>query len=262
MNDDAFRILLAEAGGRWPGYRKVRRGVQKRLRRHMQALGCPTVEAYRRRIRSDPAVRRDFRRCLAVSISRFFRDRRMWEVLETRLLPDLVRRHPHGLRVWSAGCARGEEAYTFATIWERQPPPRPSMNILATDLHPGYLEQARCGAYGRGSLRDVPEPVRETLFIAEGPDRWRIRPHLQQRIDWRVHDLVHDPPPETEFAIIFLRNNLLTYVSDPARFRAFSRIVHHLAPDGVLAIGAHERLPRGDFGLAPHPDCPLLRVRS
>lgn len=262
MDDNSFRILLAAAGGRWPGYRKVRRGVQKRLRRHMQALGCPTLEAYRERIRLDPVARRDFRRCLTVSISRFFRDRRMWEVLETRILPDLVRRGPHGLRVWSAGCARGEEPYTFAAVWERRPPPRPSMNILATDLHPGYLEQARSGAYGRGSLRDVPAPVRETMFIAEGPHRWRIRSHLQQRITWRVHDLVHDPPPETEFTIIFLRNNLLTYFSDSFRYRAFSRIANQLAPDGVLAIGAHEQLPRGQFGLAPHPDCPFLLVRS
>jgi chemotaxis methyl-accepting protein methylase len=111
----------------------------------------------------------------------------------------------------------------------------------------------------------VPPDFREAMFIRlqfrEAPERWRVKSHLRPFITWRVHDLVADPPPETEFAIIFLRNNLLTYFDEPIRTEAFSRIVGQLAPGGVLAIGAHERIPDGVFGLVPHPNCPLLHVR-
>jgi chemotaxis protein methyltransferase CheR len=227
----------------------------------MQALNCPAVSEYRARLDRDGDARREMERRLTVSISRFFRDRQVWNVLQAEILPSLARRYPDWLAAWSAGCARGEEPYTLAAVWSRFPAPKPPLRILATDLHPGYLDQARKGVYGRGSLRDVPPDFRETMFTREGPDRWRVKPHLRPPITWRVHDLVADPPPQTEFAIIFLRNNLLTYFDEPIRSAAFSRIVGQLAPGGVLAIGAHERLPQGDFGLTPHPTCPLLHVR-
>ncbi|MFP4309316.1 MAG: CheR family methyltransferase [Desulfococcaceae bacterium] len=91
--------------------------------------------------------------------------------------------------------------------------------------------------------------------------QWRARPHLRPSITWRVHDLVADPPPKTEFAIIFLRNNPPTHFDKPIRSAAFSRIVPRLAPGGVLAIGAQERLPEGDLGLTPRPASPLPHVR-
>lgn len=261
MDDDAFRALLADFERSWRGYRKVRRGVQKRLVRHMHALNCKTVSEYRSRLDRDEEARREMKRRLTVSISRFFRDQRMWHVLKASVLPALVRDHPQGLQVWSAGCARGEEPYTLAAVWSRIPEPKPPLRILATDLHPDYLDQARTGVYGQGSLRDVTPEFRETMFQRQAPNQWRVKPHLRPPITWRVHDLVADPPPEREFAIIFLRNNLLTYFDEPIRSAAFSRIVGQLPPGGVLAIGAHERLPEGDFNLVPHPACPLLLVR-
>jgi chemotaxis protein methyltransferase CheR len=111
----------------------------------MQAVNCPTVSEYRARLERDGEARREMERRLTVSISRFFRDRRVWNVIQAEILPPLARRHPEGVAVWSAGCARGEEPYTLAAVWSQIPGPRPPLRILATDLHPDYLARARNG---------------------------------------------------------------------------------------------------------------------
>lgn len=92
MDDAAFRQLLDYLNLSWEGYRKVRKGVKKRIRRHMRTLGCGTLPAYFRILDREPALRQDCDRLMTVSISRFFRDRELWRALRERLLPNLARR--------------------------------------------------------------------------------------------------------------------------------------------------------------------------
>jgi chemotaxis protein methyltransferase CheR len=245
MEDAHFHKLLDRFGLSRSGYRRVRKGVKKRISRHMQEIGCHNLEDYIRALEHDRRLRLQFECVMAVSISRFFRDRELWEILQRELLPLLASRADRTLRVWSAGCASGEEPYSLKMLWEEikgsfaRPP---TLSILGTDLCSEHLERAKAAVYARGSVREVPEPIRASCFEKIGRGKYAVKPSVRQGIEWRVHDLLRDPPG-TAFDLIFLRNNLLTYYKDEIKGPALTKVVDSLAPEGFLIIGRRESMP-------------------
>ena len=129
MDAREFALILDRFALSGEGYRKVRRGVQKRIVRHMQALGCPSMRAYLERLDADGEAETGARRLLDVSISRFFRDGEVWQVLGEEILPSLAAAHPAGLRIWSAGCALGQEVYSIRILWALLSEKAPSTSI-------------------------------------------------------------------------------------------------------------------------------------
>jgi chemotaxis protein methyltransferase CheR len=264
MDDRHFRKILDRLGLSWPGYRKVRKGVKKRIRRHMLESGFRRVETYLAALERSDALRRKCELLLTVSISRFFRDRLLWEVLEDRILPDLLMKGLEEIRVWSAGCACGEEAYTFKILWQgllEREESLPPLTFLASDMNPLYLEKARTGIYPRSSLKEVPEERRSLHFLPrEGGTRYMVKPSLKEGILWKEHHLLYDPP-EKDFHLIFLRNNLLTYNKAELSGPAFRMAVAGLRRGGFLIIGSHEKIPFETPGLNTFGPLPYVFQR-
>ncbi|MBW1780706.1 MAG: hypothetical protein JRL30_08185 [Deltaproteobacteria bacterium] len=256
MDDTQFRQLLDFLGLSWQGYRKVRKGVKKRVTRHMQELGCRNLSAYLEQLDRSEAVRRECEQRLSVSISRFFRDQRLWEVLETKILPALIQTCGENLRVWSAGCACGEEAYSLRILWEHMRRSRvnlPQLEIMATDLHPLYLNRARAARYPSSSLREIPKEQRAICFEKEtGRNRFRLKPGLKDGIRWLAHDFFSGPHG-SGFHLILIRNNLLTYYQDGRVAPVLHEIINVLWVGGYMVIGSHERLPFHVPVLEPSP---------
>jgi chemotaxis methyl-accepting protein methylase len=198
-------------------------------------------------IKEHPDVRQECQRRLTVTISRFFRDRVVWQILEKEVLPEIMAfSQPPLLKVWSAGCACGEEVHSFSIMWQRLQTSGcalPDLSILATDLNPDCLSKAQEGIYKPSSLKHVSLEDRKTFFVMLPQENgFQIKPVLSRYIIWRKHQLL-DSPPERCFHILFLRNNLLTYHQDPEKSEAFYRIADTIHPGGYLVIGAHEKLP-------------------
>jgi chemotaxis protein methyltransferase CheR len=256
MDDHQFQQLLDNFEYSWRGYRRVRKGVKKRIRRHMQQLGCRTIHAYLQELDQAPALKQICEQLMTVSISRFFRDRHFWRTLETRILPDAIRRSQGPFKVWSAGCACGEEAYTFRLVWdnlEKNGLSMPELNILATDMNPDYLRKAEDAVYPRSSLKEIEERYRSVWFDANRKKtRFTLKPGFKNNIVCQAHHLLH-PPPDSGFNIIFLRNNLLTYYQDNLKIPAFYRILKSLEPSGILVVGANESIPDDLPELTPIP---------
>jgi len=183
---------------------------------------------------------------LTVSISRFFRDRQLWQDLQQKIFPELVQSENKEIRIWSAGCACGEEVYTIKIIWERMQSsriPLPLLRITATDHNPLYIEKARDGRYSSSSLKDVPDYLRSIYFVpVKGAKRYSIQPFLKDNIIWQTTDFIYSAPG-SGYHVIFLRNNLLTYYREHLQKIAFIKIIDSLANNGFLIIGAHESLP-------------------
>jgi chemotaxis methyl-accepting protein methylase len=261
MDDQQFRRLLTGLNLSWDGYRKVRKGVKKRIGRHMQQLSCRSIEAYMAALAGDSVKRRESEILTAVSISRFFRDRRLWKTIEQEILPGMLNAKADPLKVWSAGCAGGEEIYSFKIIWNRfgeRSEDLPTLIILATDIQPTSLDRARQGVYPRSTLREVPDECRSEDFEAlKGGKRYAVSNSLKRGIRWQIHDLLCDPP-DRGFHIIFLRNSLLTYYRKEIQRKAFPKILGALAPGGFLIIGSHERLPFESPDLAPIAQCSCI----
>jgi chemotaxis protein methyltransferase CheR len=264
MDDHQFVHLLKRFGLSWQGYRKVRRGVKKRIIRHMQQLGCRGAEEYLSALEQNPELRRQAELLFTVTISRFFRDLNLWQTLEKQVLPAVIVQGSQTVRVWSAGCARGEEAYSFKIVWERlreRFERLPELELWATDIHPAVVEMARAGVYPISSLKEVPQPWRIAYFRAVNPSTYAVKDFLKQGIVWKVHDLLCDEPPQTGLHIIFLRNNLLTYYEGALQSASLDRILQCLAPGGFLITGAHEKMRlRGRLRLVPTGSAPVFQL--
>jgi chemotaxis protein methyltransferase CheR len=151
---------------RWPGFRKVRHQVYKRLKRRIRELGLDDLAAYRRRLEADPAEWRAFDECCHITISRFFRDQGVFEVLRERVLPDIATRVVHekrAARIWSAGCASGEEPYTLKIIFDREVACSVSgapASIVATDIDETVLARSLVCRAAIGDLQDIVRAIK------------------------------------------------------------------------------------------------------
>ncbi len=257
LSDDEFRILLQHYDRPWSGYRKIRKGVKKRIRRHMELLDCATVDAYLQVLKDQPDQEAECRKNLLVTISRFWRDRRLWEYLQHHLLPAISHSYTPPIRAWSAGCACGEEPYSLAMAWASQSDTI-SLRVLATDTQAPCLDRAANGLYGASSLKELPEELHSTYFVQHsGRRQWRILSSKLPQIEWRQHQLF-DPPPQESFHLIFLRNNLLTYHHGQRLQLALESILSALMPGGWLVVGSHETPPTAFTDLVRNPTCPWI----
>jgi chemotaxis protein methyltransferase CheR len=234
----------------WRGFRKVRRQVCRRVECRREELGLADVAAYRAHLeeRTEEWVVLDG--LCRVTISRFYRDRGLWDFLEREALPELAAgaagRGDAALEAWSAGCASGEEPYTLAVIWALAPPsrfPELELRVLATDVDEAVLRRAREACYAASSLRDVPESWRRRAFV-ERDGLLCLRPELARGVTFARHD-VRDEPPGGPFDLVLCRNLAFTYFDIDLQLAVENRIASCLRPGGALVLGAHERLPAG-----------------
>ncbi len=246
MDDVQFRQLLDHLGYCWRGYRKIRKGVKKRVAKHMQQIGCRSIGEYLHALQSDEDLRENCERIMTVSVSRFFRDRALWRIMGDDIVPYFLREKDEKVRFWSAGCACGEEVYSLMILWESLKGRfgfMPTLEVWATDLNPDYLRRAEDGIYPLSSLKEIPPEQRKRYFTSYGEGSfYRIVPSLKRGITWMAHNLLLQFD-ESGFQIIFLRNSILTYYRDEIKRPAFEKVVSRLAEGGFLIIGSHEKLP-------------------
>jgi chemotaxis protein methyltransferase CheR len=246
---------LPSLGLHWPGFRKVRRRVCKRIARRMRELGLADAAAYRARLEGDPAEWRSLGGLCTIPISRFYRDREVFDCLGAEVLPALAR-SAQRLECWSAGCASGEEPYTLSIQWRLQLAarfPRLELRVLGTDVNERLLERARAACYGASSLEALPATWREKAFEPRGR-LWCLREGFRAHVELAQQDLLA-ALPEREFDLVLCRNLAFTYFDAAGARRALERIASRLRPGGALVIGIHERLPAPAEGFAPWPGC-------
>lgn len=253
-----LRWALPLLGLRWKGFRRVRGQVCKRIARRMRDLGLTEVAAYRERLEKVPAEWLSLDELCCVTISRFYRDRALWERLETDWLPLIAEaardRGASELRVWSAGCASGEEPYTLAVVWERalaRRLPGLALHVLATDVDDAILERARRACYPAGSLRELPAAWRDAAFARQS-GRYCLREDYTRHVRFLRQDIRTAMPPGP-WHLIFCRNLVFTYFAEWLQRTLAERLTARLAPEGMLVLGGHERLPAGVAGLMPVP---------
>jgi chemotaxis protein methyltransferase CheR len=241
---------LPRLGRRWAGYRKVRRQVCRRVRRRAGELGLASLARYRERLERDPDEWSELDALLNVTISRFCRDRGVFAVLQSELLPALAGSARDGVvRAWSAGCASGEEPYTLAIIWELAIAPDAQLRILATDTDPALLRRAAAGRYPPSSLRELPGAWRDAAFARDGDD-FVLASRFRRDVTFARRD-IRDPAPGGPFDLVLCRNLAFTYFDDAGQRATVRRLAGATRPGAALVLGTHERLPDGEPGFEP-----------
>lgn len=267
-DEDCVRFLqdaLPHLDLKWSGYRKVRRTVCKRIGRRLRELGLTDLNAYAKLIEQSPEELARFDAFCRIPISRFYRDRGVFDALADPLLSQLAERASAGgrreLRCWSAGCASGEEAYSLRLIWDlglQQRFPDLRLTILATDADPGMLARAAAACYPPGCLKDAPAAWLETAFL-RSRQLLCLRPEYRRDITFRQQD-IREAQPEGPFDLILCRNLVFTYFAETLQSRLLKNLAARLLAGGLLVLGGHERLPAeaGGFTRAG-PALPIWR---
>lgn len=233
---------------RWAGFRRVRAQVCKRLSQRIRQLGISSVTEYRDylQLQHDEWIILDA--LCRVTISRFYRDRFVFRFLLEEVLPELaqqaIARGDDCLKIWSAGCGSGEEPYTLAIIWRKHLQstyPGLRLHIVATDADPNMCARARQASYQYGSIKNLPEEMREQAFVRQG-DHYYLRSEYQENIHFKVQD-VREELPDNSFDLVCCRNLVFTYYNEALQCSVLDRMQHVIRPGGALVLGIHEHLP-------------------
>ncbi len=257
---DFLQWALPRMRMRWQGFRKVRRQVCKRITKRMHELSLRDVSAYRDYLECHADEWSVLDALCTIPISRFYRDRDVFDYLRSEILPSLadavVARGDHHFRCWSCGCASGEEVYTLKIIWQlciaRRFPDLP-LHITATDMEPTMLARSAEGCYSLASLKDFPA---EWLGIAfyRSDALFCIRDEFRRGIEFQRQDVRKELPPGP-FQLILCRHVVFTYFNEPLHIELLERMIECLVPGGVLVIGKQELLP------GEHRQLAILRPR-
>jgi chemotaxis protein methyltransferase CheR len=255
---DFLQWSLPKLGMRWPGFRKVRRQVCRRIARRMSDLGLDGIGAYRDLLGGQRAEWQVLDRMCFITISRFYRDRQVYGLLAETVFPALVEqaraKGEETVRCWSAGCCAGEEPYTLALVWQYQVLPRVTENIrlqiVGTDADPAMLGRAREGRYGSGSLKELPKEWISCAFSRDN-ETFHLTEQIRRQVDFVCHDLREEPPFARQFHLICCRNLAFTYFDEPSQSDVLGKLCKKLCSGGALVIGCHEELPAHDLSLTP-----------
>ncbi|WAA10561.1 CheR family methyltransferase [Fervidibacillus albus] len=174
---------------------------------------------------------------MTINVSEFYRNRNRWEVLQKKILPELLKRS-NQLKVWSAACSTGEEPYTISMVLSESIPLN-QIRILATDIDDHALQKARIGVYNERSLNEVPEEMKRKYFRKE-KHVYMIDEKIKETVTFKKHNLLADPFDD-QFDLIVCRN-VLIYFTERAKDDLYRKFSKALKPGGILFVGSTEQI--------------------
>jgi chemotaxis protein methyltransferase CheR len=205
----------------------------------------------------EPALAGEVVEALLNNETYFFRDRNPFDLLALQALPLLAerRKSTRRLRIWSAGCSTGQEAYSLAMLFAEKPTQWSgwTIDILGSDVSTKTVDRARTGAYTQFEVQRGLGIQQMIRWFEECPDGWRASEALRRTVRFQVHNVLEAPPHPGQFDIILCRNVLL-YLNAEKRTQAFDRLSSALAPDGWLMLGAGETVIGQTRKLAADPE--------
>jgi chemotaxis protein methyltransferase CheR len=224
--------------------------VQGRLLRRLRALGLKEFASYCELLRRDPdGELGELASAISTNVTAFFREMHHYDLLVEQLLPRWLEEKKHGgrLRIWSAGCATGEEPYALAMVLAEaleRTGSHVDARILATDLSPQALEHAQAGMYALDRMGGISDERRRRWFL-RGEGQYEgyacVHQRLRELVTIQPLNLLHDWPMRGPFDAIFCRN-VVIYFDKPTKQRLFERYAGLLVPGGYLFLGHSESM--------------------
>jgi two-component system CheB/CheR fusion protein len=237
---EIMALLLKYSGNDFKHYKRAT--VLRRIERRLQVNGLPDLPTYRDYLQEHSEETRPLLQDMLISVTNFFRDRDAFEALEREVLPILLenRSPDDAIRVWVAGCATGEEAYSISMLLSERADGKlsaPEIQVFATDIDENAISVGRAAIYPKAIATDV-SPVRLRQFFTQEKDQFRVAKSLREKVLFARHNLLRDPP-FSRLDLISCRN-LLIYLDREAQTRILEMFRFALKPGGFLFLGQSE----------------------
>jgi two-component system CheB/CheR fusion protein len=245
-SSDLLQILLARTRVDFREYKQTT--INRRIERRMMALGIESHEDYTQFCRVNPNAVDALFKDLLISVTRFFRDKAEFEQLKEMLPALLQKKENRPFRVWIAGCATGEEAYSIAILLSEalgggNVPLKDHVQIFATDIDKDALDVARKGVYGLAALNDIPKDLADRYFIQQN-DGIRVIDTLRSAILFSDHNVCQDPPFQK--VDLLCCRNVLIYFGNSLQHRVMSRFHYALTDTSIMFLGTAETVAGSD----------------
>jgi len=217
----------------------------RRIQRRMQDRGKRTVREYGALLDRDAAEFDALLGSMFIKVTSFFRDPEVWQELSSKAIPQMLseKRPGEEIRVWSAGCATGEEAFSAAIVLAEAMGPsfgNQDVKIFGTDVDEKAIAHARKGQYARDQVESVPKKALAEWFIEEG-DGYAVRKELRRSVIFGINNLVSDAPI-SRLDLLICRN-VFIYLDAALQKRVLSRFHYALRQHGILMLGKSELIP-------------------
>ncbi|ADY56929.1 MCP methyltransferase, CheR-type [Syntrophobotulus glycolicus DSM 8271] len=188
-------------------------------------------------LKRDPLLFDSFFKHLTINVSQFFRDQRLWDILRTTILPLIVNNRP-SVRLWSAGCSSGQEAYSLGIMMQSSFP-QVKYNILASDIDVNVLKHAQNGLYEERDFISTPPEFLEKYFT-QSNGKYQIKEIIKKNVRFVEQNLLTDRF-DSGFDFIACRN-VVIYFTDEAKEILYKKFIASLNPGGILFTGSTEHL--------------------
>lgn len=240
--EQIIRILADEGQVDFSYYKE--NTLSRRIHRRCLATGFPSLEEYIEHLRDSEEERLTLRSDLLIKVTHFFRNPEAWKFLENQVMPGLIdiMEPANPLRLWSAACATGEEAYSLAILIHElaDHANRPvHAKIFATDLDQSALDKASQGIYSDAIRNDLPERYLKKYFVQRG-DSFEIKRHIREMVIFANHNLVYDAG-FTRLHLVSCRN-VLIYMQAQLQQKVIRSLNFSLRQNGILFLGESENL--------------------
>lgn len=225
----------------------------RRIGSRMNETNAPDIAFYEKFLLSHPEETDNLIEALTITVSNFFRNPFTFELIERQVIPPLLYtktiKKENALRIWSAGCATGEEPYSMAILLKEclmHESTGFDISIFATDLDKKNLLRAKKGIYNASSMQDVKLKILNNYFRVES-DVFRLLPAIRQMVNFSQYNLLNEEnyaPPESVFGAfdIILCRNVLIYYQPEYQEKIFTKLYKSLCPGGYLILGEAETL--------------------
>lgn len=240
-------ILVQLRTGTGHDFRHYKRAtVLRRIERRMQVTGQLDLQSYYQHLQNHPEETKALLGDMLIGVTNFFRDREAFEALEREILPELVRhngslaKQTSEIRIWSAGCSTGEEAYSLAMLLSDQlqaDASNAAMQVFATDIDARAIAFGRGGNYLEAIVTDVP-PLRLRQYFIKENHHYRVRKEIRERVLFAQHSLLSDPP-FSQIDLVVCRN-LMIYLDREVQREILQMFHFALRPGGYLFLGNSE----------------------
>lgn len=234
---EAFkRNVLSSYGLDLNAYKRPQ--MERRLRANMEKCGARTFVQYYSLMSQNPSLRDEFLDRVTINVSELFRNADQFDMLQTRILPELLERRQN-IDIWSAGCSYGAEPYSIAILMDELASGG-KHSILATDIDDRMLARAVKGVFGESEVRNVSRARLSRYFEPQG-DNFAAKDSLKRIISFRKNNML-DPRHFPKGYDLIVCRNVVIYFTDETKSVLYDRFYNSLRPGGYLFVGGTERI--------------------
>lgn len=211
--------------------------MERRINSFMRTVNAEDYQLFIALIQSDPNIYHKFMEHITINVSEFFRNPVHWEVMEKEVIPALIKQHPQ-LKVWSAGCSTGEEAYSLAMLFQSKFPGHLA-GIKASDLDREVVNRAMRAVYSPKVAQTLPVPY-FNKYVQPVGESYQIVDAIRDKVKFEQHDLLKDPYVQ-DYDLILCRN-VVIYLTEDSKQKLYRKFAAALHQGGVLFIGSTEQI--------------------